>query len=130
VEFAAFAVPVDIPRDVALCLFRILQEALRNVVRHSEATSARVELTGTADTLHLVVSDSGRGFDAAAAGSATGLGLLSMRERASLLDGSIAVHSRRGEGTRVAVTIPLSVRDAPQASELLESTAKADGRGV
>jgi PAS domain S-box-containing protein len=130
VEFAAAHVPVDIPRDVALCLYRILQEALRNVVRHSEATAARVELTGTGDTLHLVVSDGGRGFDIAAPRSASGLGLLSMRERAYLLDGSIAVQSRPGGGTRVVVTIPLPARGASQASPLLESAAKADGTGV
>jgi PAS domain S-box-containing protein len=130
VEFAASSVPAQVPTEVALCLYRILQEALRNVVRHSEAATARVELKGTSDLLHLVVSDSGRGFDAAAAGTAAGLGLLSMRERACLLDGSVAVHSRPGAGTRVVVTIPLPAPEAGHGSELVESAVRADGAGV
>ena len=130
VEFTSSAVPADIPRDVALCLYRILQEALRNVLRHSGATTARVELTGTGEALQLVVSDSGRGFDPSAAKSASGLGLLGMRERASLLGGEVAVQSRPGGGTRVVVTIPQRPRDSRQASELLESGARADGTGV
>ena len=130
VEFTASDVPAELPRDVALCVYRILQEALRNVVRHSGATTARVELTGTGDALHLAVSDSGSGFDIAGVKNASGLGLLGMRERASLLDGDVAVQSRPGAGTRVAVTIPLSPRDSRQAPELLESSARADGRGA
>jgi len=127
VEFTASDVPVDIPIDIALCVYRVLQEALRNVVRHSGASSARVELTGTGDSLQLVVSDAGRGFDSSASGGAHGLGLLSMRERVSLLNGHIAVQSRPGEGTRVAVTVPFVVRDAVASQETLASSAKGAG---
>jgi PAS domain S-box-containing protein len=128
VEFMSSDVPIDLRRDVALCLYRILQEALRNVVRHSRAATARVELTRTGDTLHLIVSDSGCGFDAGIGGTTSGLGLLSMRERTFLLDGSIAVHSRPGAGTRVVVTIPLSGSGAAEPSNAIESIARAGGR--
>ena len=127
VEFVSSDVPINLPRDVALCLYRILQEALRNVVRHSQAATARVDLTRTGDTLHLIVSDTGRGFDAGVGGTTSGLGLLSMRERAYLLDGNIAVHSRPGAGTRVVVTIPLSAPDAGEPSSAVESIAGAGG---
>ncbi|HEX8030745.1 MAG TPA: ATP-binding protein, partial [Vicinamibacterales bacterium] len=128
VEFVAADLPADIPADIALCFYRILQEALRNVVRHSGATAAGVELTATGDRLRLVVSDSGRGFDPGTVGGANGLGLLSMRERVSLLNGMITVQSRPGDGTRVVVSVPLAA-DAP--GETLPSNAPtADGVGV
>jgi PAS domain S-box-containing protein len=126
VEFAACNVPNQIPRDVSLCLYRILQEALRNVVRHSQATSARAELTGLEDALELVVSDSGRGFDIAA-GGVSGLGLLSMRERVYLVKGSVTVQSRPGAGSRVVVAVPLPVRGA---GTELEATAGAGATGA
>ena len=130
VEFAADNVPRDVPREVALCVYRILQEALRNVVRHSHAPMARVELSGTVETVHLAVSDSGRGFEVDTARTATGLGLLGMRERAYLLSGNLVVESRPGAGTRVAVTIPLAASTAGMPSGTLESFARPGGAAV
>jgi signal transduction histidine kinase len=110
VEFVAADVPRDVPADVALCLYRITQEALRNVVRHSQAGDARVELMSTGDELHLLVADFGRGFNVDAATKASGLGLVGMRERALILGGRLSVCSIVGEGTRVTVSIPLPPR--------------------
>jgi PAS domain S-box-containing protein len=108
VEFHAADVPNDLLPDTALCAYRVIQEALRNVVRHSGTDRARVELTGAPDGLRLVVSDAGGGFDPAAASLSAGLGLISMQERVRLLHGTIAVQSTPGAGTTVTATIPLA----------------------
>jgi signal transduction histidine kinase len=106
VEFVSQDVPDDLSADVALCLFRIVQEALRNVVRHSGATAARVELFGNTKEIHLDVTDTGRGFDPALIATGRGLGLLSMQERVRLVNGTIEVHSAPGVGTKVIAVIP------------------------
>jgi signal transduction histidine kinase len=97
--------PKRIPKDVTLCLFRIAQEALRNVVKHSGATAAQMELTGEGDAIDLVVFDSGRGFSADSATVAAGLGLVSMRERLRLVRGQLSIES--SGGTRIHVRVPL-----------------------
>src|SRR5262249_11207017 len=74
VKYHAQDVPADLPRDAALCVYRVAQEALRNVARHARARRASVRLTGAGDELVLCVRDRGVGFDAAAGGKA-GLGL-------------------------------------------------------
>lgn len=111
VTYAATHVPRAIPEATAVCLYRIVQEALRNVVKHGRTHHARVELTGTPRGLRLEVSDDGIGFDPAARGE--GLGLVSMRERLSLVGGRILIDSRPGEGTRIDVSVPVRVPDGP-----------------
>ena len=74
-----------LPKDVTLCLFRIVQESFRNIIKHSGACEASVVLVGTPDVIHLSVSDSGRGFDVDSLESKSGLGLISMRERLRLV---------------------------------------------
>ncbi|HTY41671.1 MAG TPA: sensor histidine kinase [Thermoanaerobaculia bacterium] len=100
-------VPRFLPSDVALCLYRVTQEALQNVVKHSGATRATVELSGGDRELRLSISDDGKGFDPEAAQAAEGLGLLSMRERVRLVHGRIQWRSQPGAGTRVDVCIPM-----------------------
>jgi signal transduction histidine kinase len=95
--------PID--PTIALCLYRIAQEALHNVVRHSGAHQAEVQLAHDADSLLLQIADSGVGFDAQDTSHA-GLGLLSMRERVAFLRGQLAIHARRGAGTRISVRVP------------------------
>jgi signal transduction histidine kinase len=107
VEFAAEDVRLDLRPDTALCAYRVLQEALQNVVRHSGAEVAHVALNATADTLHLTVRDDGAGFDTTRIDGAAGLGLLSMRERTRLLNGSLTVVSAPGHGTCVSLELPL-----------------------
>ena len=106
VQFQHSDVPSGIPPDRALSVFRLLEEALTNVVRHSGATEARVTLHGTDTQLVLRVADNGRGF--IETGRAThGLGLASMRERLQLLEGTLSITSVPAKGTVVEARIPL-----------------------
>ena len=106
VDFSHTRVPTAIPPQVALCFYRIVQEALHNVVKHSGAKQASVKLTGGDDALDLAIADPGLGFVPSTTGS-TGLGLVSMRERVNFLGGRIAIHSAPGRGTRIGVRAPL-----------------------
>ena len=110
VQFAQKNMPKEIPSDVSLCLFRIAQEGLRNVVKHSGAVAAKIELFGQADEIHLHISDSGRGFTVGAARGAVGLGLVSMRERLRLVGGQLSIESQANRGTRIRVSIPKTER--------------------
>jgi signal transduction histidine kinase len=107
VKFAHADVSGPIPESIALCLYRIVQEALRNVVKHAATDHARVELVTTAGAIRLRVSDDGAGFDSASVRAGDGLGLVSMRERLYLVGGEIAIDSRPGGGTRISVRVPV-----------------------
>ena len=107
VEFQVGAVPDQLPADIALCLYRVTQEALNNVVRHSGAQSATVSLAAVHDEIALAVTDSGLGFDQRSAGAKATLGLKSMRERVRLVNGHIRVDSIEGQGTCIDVRVPL-----------------------
>jgi PAS domain S-box-containing protein len=107
IEFTPRRVPEKIPEDTALCLYRIVQEALRNVIKHSAAHRAHVDLDQSADTLCLRIADDGTGFDPAKIPGGSGLGLVSMRERLRLVRGQIAIDSRPSCGTRIDVRVPL-----------------------
>lgn len=92
--------------DVSLCLFRVVQESLRNAVRHSGAREFDVELTSEPDAVSLVVRDEGVGFDYAAAIASSGLGVVSMQERLKLVRGELTVHTKVGHGTRIQARVP------------------------
>ncbi|HEX2166925.1 MAG TPA: sensor histidine kinase, partial [Longimicrobiales bacterium] len=92
--------------DTELALYRIVQEALSNVARHSGATSARVDLEVTREAVQVVVSDNGRGFAVEQEMSSGGLGLFGMQERGAYLGGTVDIESTPGAGTRVRVSIP------------------------
>lgn len=102
--------PVEVPLDIALCLYRVAEESLRNIQRHSGAKTARLSLTSDADGLRLSISDDGVGFDLNRAQPARGVGLLSMRERLRLLNGSLRIESRPGGGTQLDVYVPISAQ--------------------
>jgi PAS domain S-box-containing protein len=106
VDYDARGVPVDLPRDVALCVYRVVQEALRNVARHARCARASVRLVADGRELVLSVRDRGVGFAVAERGK-TGVGLESMRERARLIKARLAVRSRPGQGTRITMRVPL-----------------------
>ena len=96
--------------DRELALFRIAQEALRNVERHARASTLRLTLTFAADRVALTVLDDGRGFEYPPVNvedSRSGLGLLGMQERSSLLGGELRISTRPGEGTQVTSVIPV-----------------------
>lgn len=94
--------------DVALGLFRVAQEALRNALRHAQAGRVTVGLRAGGGGAELSVADDGQGFDAQAGRERASLGLASMRERVVLLGGRLEIHSRRGQGTRVTAWVPVA----------------------
>jgi signal transduction histidine kinase len=128
VHFVNHDVRRQIPQDVTLCLFRIVQEALRNVVKHSGAAQARVDLYGHADRIDLCVSDSGTGFTPGNGEAATGLGLISMGERLRLVKGHLSIESQPSRGTRIRATVPLPTTSTRVTSEGKTTEKYADER--
>jgi PAS domain S-box-containing protein len=110
VTFLHHEVPGQIPKDVAICLFRIVQEALRNIVKHTNSSEAKVELSALSGGIDLSVSDAGAGFIPESVYGKGGLGLVSMRERLEFIGGQLAIESRPRHGTRIRVRVPLSDR--------------------
>ncbi|HXW89437.1 MAG TPA: MASE1 domain-containing protein [Terriglobales bacterium] len=102
----------DLPIEVGLTVFRVLQEALHNVVKHSGVRRVEVTLRLESGEIYLIVSDLGKGFDVEAALQGKGLGLTSMRERARLVNGTIAIDSTPMGGTRIHVRLPLQSQHA------------------
>jgi len=107
VDFSHIDVPRTLPKEVSLCLFRVLQEALQNAVKHSGGKQFHVILARAQDRLELIVSDDGAGFDVKNAAGGKGLGLISMRERLQLVEGELSIHSQPGTGTTVRALVPL-----------------------
>jgi signal transduction histidine kinase len=112
VAFRSDGVSGPWPNDVALAVYRVAQEALRNVVKHAEAQEARVSLIKSGQQLILAVADRGVGFDAAEVRSRRGLGLSSMGERVRLVRGELSVDSAPGQGTTVTVRVPAVGNDS------------------
>ncbi len=108
VKFTSKNVPATLPRDLALCLYRIAQEGLRNIAKHAKTDKAVVTLAGTDGGILLSVRDYGMGFDPARVRGNGGLGLISMAERVRLIQGDLSVESRPGQGTRIEVRVPLT----------------------
>jgi PAS domain S-box-containing protein len=100
-------VPATLPREISLCLYRVLQEALHNVVKHSVAGRAHVSLSGQTKTINLTVKDSGAGFDPHEAMKGRGLGLTSMKERLKVIGGKLSIHALPGRGTMIHAVAPL-----------------------
>ena len=105
VAYRSDDVTPSLPKDVALCVYRVAQEALRNVVKHAGTQEARVTLVRSGRELILTIQDRGVGFDAAGVRSRAGLGLSSMGERVRLVRGELSVHSEPGRGTTVTVRV-------------------------
>ncbi len=109
VTFHHSNVPAIVDADAALCLYRVLQESLHNVLKHSGAHTAQVNLSGTDGNLRLSIKDSGSGFDYKTIRGKGGLGLRSMEERANLLGGKFRITSSAG-GSEVVVEVPNSAQ--------------------
>ena len=107
VNFTAHEIPRVLPEEVALCLYRVTQEAIQNVIKHSGAKNATVELTTIGNAIELIITDDGKGFDVNENRASGSLGLVSMAERVRLVNGQITVESKPGTGTRVYVRVPL-----------------------
>jgi PAS domain S-box-containing protein len=105
-------IPASVSQDISLCLFRVLQEALHNAVKHSESHQFNVGLRGISGVIDLTVSDAGVGFDPETAMKGRGLGLSSMRERMKLVDGELSIESQPNRGTTIHARVPVGVSDA------------------
>ena len=107
VDFRCESVPDVLPKSIALTLFRIAQEGLHNGLKHSGVDRFALRLWSSQDSVQMEISDSGAGFEVGAARASKGLGLISMQERAHLVNGSLAIESAPGGGTRIMVSVPV-----------------------
>jgi PAS domain S-box-containing protein len=106
VRCSCFDVPNDLSAEMSLCFFRVMQEALHNIAKHSRAGTIDIELDGAAGFLRLNISDDGVGF--VQDGAKPGLGLISMRERLHLIGGKLLITSKPGSGTRVEAIVSIA----------------------
>jgi signal transduction histidine kinase len=97
----------SVPADVALCLYRVVQEALGNVAKHAAASEAHVTVERAGPDVVLAITDNGSGFDQASARSRRGLGLLSLDERARLVGGRFSISSKPQRGTELRIVVPI-----------------------
>jgi two-component system CheB/CheR fusion protein len=116
VRFVARDLPATIPPGVALCVYRVVQEALGNVTKHAAAKRAVVSISGSGDALQVAIRDDGRGFRLDQA-KGKGLGLISMEERVRHLGGSFSISPKPGDGTRIEIRIPLETDPPPPVAE-------------
>jgi PAS domain S-box-containing protein len=120
VAFTHGALPASVNADVSLCLYRLVQEGLHNIARHSHTRDAQVALTCDDGHVALSITDTGVGFDPTSVRH-SGLGLVSMRERVAVLNGELMIHSAPGKGTRIDARIPLAAAAADNAPAFTES---------
>jgi signal transduction histidine kinase len=108
VEFVKGPMPNQpLDEDLSLSLFRVAQEALANVAKHSKSRRARVSLHEQDGSIHLAIADEGAGFDATHPGAHAGIGLSNMRERAWLIGGDLRIRSAPSQGTQIELSAPL-----------------------
>lgn len=123
IHFTQCECPPEIPKDVALCMFRVAQEALGNVAKHSGSNEAQVELRGNDSGIILRVLDQGKGFDPRLGNLTAGIGLIGMSERLRLVGGKLTVKSEPSRGTEVLAEVPL-----PASANKDQGLTKAAGR--
>ena len=107
VKFSSERLPKKMPEATSLCLFRVLQEALQNAVKHSGVRHFRVSLVGSTNQIALTVCDEGRGFCPEEVGPRGGLGLTSMKERLNLVGGKFEIDAKPSRGTIIRAFVPL-----------------------
>jgi PAS domain S-box-containing protein len=130
IAFTQASMPPSLASEVALCLFRIAEESLTNIAKHSHAPSAKIHVGGAPDGIHLRVEDAGTGFDMTALRSKGGLGFVSMQERLPVLHGTIQVDSAPSRGTRVEAWVPplMPINARNQATPCSEDRVRRDPR--
>jgi PAS domain S-box-containing protein len=106
-EFDSGILPGSVPREIVSCLYRVAQESLQNIVKHSNAKHVSVALSLQKGSVLLSIEDDGAGFDAEVVRGRGGLGLISMEERARMVNGTLSVEAQPGHGARISLTIPL-----------------------
>jgi signal transduction histidine kinase len=122
VELVADDIPEQLPIDAGLCLFRIVQESLRNAARHASATRVKIRLRRLDGGLELTVRDNGIGFDPARSRQKASLGHASMRQRAALLGGRLKIDSKPLEGTVVSAWVPFREQRSEPSSRAMTIT--------
>jgi PAS domain S-box-containing protein len=130
IHFTYRAIPKVLPGDISLCLYRVSQEALNNVVRHSSAREATLELSRTDHMIGLCISDAGLGFNPEQVQEKAGLGLVSMRERLRLVGGQLSIVSESLRGTQVCAQVPLPDHSAPEENASASQMDAAEDREV
>jgi PAS domain S-box-containing protein len=109
VDFRTSDIPSSVPRDISICLFRILQEALHNCAKYSGARRVEVQLRASSEQIDLTVRDLGVGFAGEAAKESVGLGLISMQERVNLVKGKLSIESQPRRGTTILASVPFRI---------------------
>jgi PAS domain S-box-containing protein len=107
IDFTEYGMQKHLSKEVAICLFRVLQEALQNAIKHSGSRHIQVTLGNDGNAIDLTVHDTGLGFNLAETNKGLGLGLTSMRERLKLVDGQLSIDSNPGSGTTIYARVPL-----------------------
>jgi len=131
IAFHSENISKTLPPGISLCLFRVLQEALQNAIKHSGSRRFRVLLRGQVDNVELTVQDSGAGFDPQEAMKGRGLGLTSMKERLGLVNGQLSIHSELGRGTTIQARVPLTAAtQSGGESDKRRETAEDQSKGV
>jgi signal transduction histidine kinase len=115
IDFTHESIPNEVSSDVALCLFRVLQEAVNNAVQHAGVRRISVDLRGSSDEIRLDVAHGGVGFNAGAVMKSRGPGLITMQERLRLVNGELRIDSTPGGGTKVRIRVPLTGSGAASA---------------
>jgi PAS domain S-box-containing protein len=110
IDFQVESLPKTLSKEVSLCLFRVMQEALQNAVKHSGTRRFEVSLKAEVDEIDLTVHDSGVGFDPENAINGHGLGITSMKERLKLIDGQLSIESQPQQGTTIRARVPLGIK--------------------
>jgi PAS domain S-box-containing protein len=108
ITFHSENIPKELPQEISICLFRVLQEALQNATKHSGSRRFHVSLKNGTNEIELTVHDSGHGFDPEEAIKGRGLGMTSMRERLKLVNGELSIDSQFERGTTIKAHVPFS----------------------
>jgi two-component system sensor histidine kinase UhpB len=116
VRFTARALPGTIPPALALCVYRVVQEALGNIAKHAGAKRAVVSVSGVDGILHLAIRDDGHGFDLERA-KGKGLGLIGMEERVRHIGGTFSISVKPGGGACIEIRIPIETNPSALAAE-------------
>jgi signal transduction histidine kinase len=102
---------MQLPGNVSLQLYRILQEALANILKHAGASQVSISLKKTRTSYHFVIADNGKGFEGEASDTKPTFGIIIMKDRAASLGGSFDVRSKKGKGTTISIHLPLTIED-------------------
>ena len=112
IDFRAEGIPKELPENISLCIFRVLQEALQNAAKHSGSRRFQVLILAEASEICMTVHDSGVGFQPEEAIKGRGVGLLSMQERLKLVKGKLSVDSSPQRGTTIQARVPVLVQSS------------------